>query len=524
MFLTIVTFLPALGALVLALRRTDDPEAIRRTALWWSLLTFAFAVSLFWTFNPNDAGIQFPIDVSWIPEAGVSYHLGVDGISLLLVLLTTLLVPLLLWAPWDRVRERYKAFAIMVLLLETALIGVFLALDLVLFYVFWEAMLIPTYFLIGIWGGERRGYAAIKFFLYTMATSVLMLVAIIALYTATGTFSWTELRTMSLDPTLGFWAYLAFVAAFAVKVPIWPLHSWLPDAYSEAPITGTILLSALMSKAGLYGLIRFGPSVFPDAAATLAPYLLVLALIGVVYGAFVAMAQRDLKRLVAYSSVSHLGLVAVGIFSFGVLSTAGSVIQMANHGVYIAALFLVIAILMNRFDSRSLDEMEGVASVMPRFAALFLIILFASVALPGTNGFVGEFLILVGTYLSQHPIYAIVGASIAVLSAIYMLYMARRVFHGPVAERVRAGARDLSGGEAALLAPFVALILWIGIYPAPFLSRIEPTVQATVEQVQARLELNDEQTITVHPGSDSQSSDAPASEDDMDTDDAGGRP
>ena len=523
MFLTIVTFLPALGALILALRRTDDPEAIRRTALWWSLLALAFAVALFFSFNPGSGAIQFPIDVDWIPEVGVGYQMGVDGISLLLVMLTTLLVPLLLWAPWDQVRERYKTFAVMVLLLETALIGVFLALDLVLFYVFWEAMLIPMYFLIGIWGGERRGYAAIKFFLYTMATSVLMLVAIIALYVATGTFSWTELRTMSLDPTLGFWAYLAFVAAFAVKVPIWPLHSWLPDAYSEAPITGTILLSALMSKAGLYGLIRFGPSVFPDAAATLAPYLLVLALIGVVYGAFVAMAQRDLKSLVAYSSVSHLGLVAVGIFSFGALSTAGSVIQMVNHGIYIAALFLVIAILMNRFDSRSLDEMGGVAAVMPKFAAMFLIVLFASVALPGTNGFVGEFLILVGTYVNQHAVYAVVGASIAVLSAIYMLYMARRVFHGPVAERVRTGARDLSGGETALLVPLVLLILWIGIYPAPFLSRIEPTIQATVEQVQARLELDGAQTTAAQAPEDP----AMTSNDDRDgtdPDDDGGSP
>ena len=522
MFLTIVTFLPALGALVLALRGTDDPASIRRTALWWSLLTLLFSVSLFWTFNPNDGAIQFPINVSWIPEIGVSYHLGVDGISLLLVVLTTLLVPLLLWAPWDQVRERYKTFAIMVLLLETALVGVFLALDLVLFYVFWEAMLIPMYFLIGIWGGERRGYAAIKFFLYTMATSVLMLVGIIALYVATGTFDWTQLRGMNLDPTLGFWVYLAFVAAFAVKVPIWPLHSWLPDAYSEAPMTGTILLSALMSKAGLYGLIRFGPSVFPDAAATLAPYLLVLALIGVVYGAFVAMAQRDLKRLVAYSSVSHLGLVAVGIFSFGALSAAGSVIQMVNHGIYIAALFLVIAILTDRFGSRSLDEMEGVASVMPKFAALFLIILFASVALPGTNGFVGEFLILVGTYVNQHAVYAVIGASIAVLSAIYMLYMTRRVFHGPATERVRASARDLSGGETALLVPFVALILWIGLYPTPFLSRIEPTVQSAVEQVQARLDGPHAQTATVDPSP--ASSDNPPRHDDTDSDDAGGQP
>jgi len=523
MFLTIVTFLPALGALILALRRTDDANAIRGTALTWSLLTLGFAVALALTFNPASGEIQREIAVDWIAEAGVSYHLGVDGISLFLVLLTTLLVPLLLWAPWDRVRERYKAFAIMVLLLETALIGVFLALDLVLYYVFWEAMLVPMYFLIGIWGGERRGYAAIKFFLYTMATSVLMLVAIIALYVSAGTFNWTELRTMSLDPTLQFWAYLAFVAAFAVKVPLWPLHSWLPDAYSEAPITGTILLSALMSKAGLYGLIRFGPSIFPDAAATLAPYLLVLALVGVVYGAFVAMAQRDLKRLIAYSSVSHLGLVAVGIFAFGTLSTAGSVLQMVNHGIYIAALFLVIAVLMNRFGGRSLDDMEGVAAVMPKFAAFFLIILFASVALPGTNGFVGEFLILVGTYVEQLPVYAIVGASIAVLSAIYMLYMARRVFHGPASERVQTGTSDLSRAETGLLVPLVVLILWIGIYPSPFLNRIEPAVQSTVEQVQARLDAPDAQAASaeslanwIMPWD--------AADDETDTDDAGGRP
>jgi NADH-quinone oxidoreductase subunit M len=488
--LTFIAFLPALGALLLLLIPRERTGLLRAVALAASLVTFAVAVGLFFSFDPAQGGMQFVEQASWIPTLGISYKLGVDGISLLLVLLTTLLVPLLLWAPWERV-ENHKLFATMILLLETAVIGVFLALDLVLFYVFWEAMLIPMYFLIGLWGGERRAYAAIKFFLYTMVASVLMLVAIIALYAASGlgTFDLIALQSAQLGRTLEFWLFLAFAAAFAVKVPIWPFHSWLPDAYAEAPFTGTILLSALMSKAGLYGLIRFGWTLFPNAAAELAPYLLALALIGVLYGALIAVVQRDLKRMIAYSSLSHLGLVGIGIFAFGTMSLTGSVLQMVNHGIYITALFLALAVLWERFARRNADEFGGVMRFMPRFAALFLVAMLASVALPGTNGFVGEVLILLGTFLTQYRVYAIISASIAVLSVIYMLWMTQRVFHNPPNPELEPQARDLSPKEVALFVPLVLVILWVGIYPKPLLARIEPSVEALRAQVQSRIEL-----------------------------------
>lgn len=488
--LTALTFIPAAGALVIALLRGQRPDVIRRVSLAFGLVALALAIVLSVAFDPSQEGMQFVIQRDWIPAVGVHYHLGVDGISLPLVVLTTLIVPLLLWAPWETIRERYRAFAAMVLLLETAMIGVFLALDLILFYVFWEGMLVPMYFLIGVWGGERSGYAAIKFLLYTMAASVLMLVAIIALYFMSGLGSFDLVSLVGAQPgsMVKLWLYGAFVAAFAVKIPLWPLHSWLPDAYSEASTAGTILLAALMSKAGLYGLIRYGQALFPEAAAQLAPYLLGLALVGVVYGASVAVVQRDLKRLIAYSSLSHLGLVAVGVFAASTLGVTGSVLQMVNHGIIIAALFWAVGILADRFGAREIDDFGGLAEGMPRYASLFLVFMLAAVALPGTNGFVGEFLILLGTYLAAYPVFAIIGATVAVLSAVYMLWMTRKVLHGPFSRSVEA-VRDLSGREVATLAPLVLLILWIGIYPQPLLNRISPSVEAWTGQAKTRIEL-----------------------------------
>jgi NADH-quinone oxidoreductase subunit M len=515
--LTLITFVPALGALLIGAISREREALIRAAALLFSLLAFALSIGLVAVFDPAQPGLQFTEQRSWIPEIGIGYHIGIDGISLLLVLLTTSLIPLLLLAPWDAIRERYKTFSIMVLLLETAVIGVFVSLDLVLFYVFWEAMLIPMYFLIGIWGGERRSYAAIKFFLYTMATSVLMLIAIIVLYFASsaGTFDWMVLQAFPLDHTLELWLFAAFAAAFAVKIPLWPLHSWLPDAYSEAPTTGTILLAALMSKAGLYGLLRFGVGLFPNAAIELAPYLLTLSLIGVIYGALVAAAQRDLKRLIAYSSLSHLGLVAIGLFAFSALATTGSVLQMVNHGIVISALFWTLAILMGRFGVRGLDDLGGLMRIMPRLTAIFLVFLLAAVALPGTNGFVGEFLILLGVFMTEYRIYAILGASIAILTAIYMLWMAQKVFHGPTTMGQTERVRDLHAREVVLLAPLVALILWIGVYPKPLLDRISPAVGEFIRQTQSRIELGRESPViqlpmpTSVPASQSQSEGEP---------------
>jgi len=512
--LSFLIFTPILGALLIALVPRDKDGAIKWIALMFSLVTLSLAFGLFLTFQAGEADFQFVEKIPWIGDLGISYHVGVDGISLFLVMLTAFIVPILLFAPWEAIKERLKLYAMMILVLEGAVVGVFLALDLVLFYVFWEAMLIPMYFIIGVWGGSRGPAAAIKFFIYTMATSVLMLVAIIVIYTQTGTFNLLEIQALTgglFQPSLLLFA--AFAAAFAVKIPLWPFHSWLPDAYSEAPTSGTILLSALMSKAGLYGLIRFGLFLFPVEAAIMAPYLLALALIGVVYGALVAWAQIDLKRLIAYSSVSHLGLVAIGIFAFtsapaagsvgglinnlfgvtgsggAAISLTGSIMQMVNHGIIIAALFLVIAVLWERFGQRMISDFGGLAKVMPRFMALFLIAMLGSVALPGTSGFVGEFLILVGAFATQYQLVAIIGATMAILSAIYMLWMTQKVFHEPLNDRATE-TKDLSNSESWVLIPLVALILIMGIFPNLWLDRISPSVEALMQSQQQTIELS----------------------------------
>jgi NADH-quinone oxidoreductase subunit M len=498
--LSLLIFLPVLGALLIGFIKKEREDDIKRIALLISLLVFFFSVGLFLTHDPAIAGMQFEEHVPWIAQLGVGYHIGMDGISLFLVLLTTLLVPILLFAPWEAVKSRVKLFVMMILILETAVIGVFVSLDLILFYIFWEAMLIPMYFLIGIWGGARGSYAAIKFFLYTMTTSVLMLVAIIVLYIQSGTFDLIALSHMDMGLTAQMWLFAAFVAAFAVKIPLWPFHSWLPDAYSEAPTSGTILLSAIMSKAGLYGLLRFGLTLFPNALMEFAPYLLALAVIGVVYGALVAWVQKDLKRLIAYSSISHLSLVAIGILAFvaipgsaGLLyesgseiSLSGAVMQMVNHGIIIAALFLVLAILWDRFGKRGIEDFGGLAKHMPRFMILFLIAMLGSVALPGTSGFVGEFLILLGAFMTKYQTYAIIAATIAILSAVYMLWMTRRVFHGPVKEELIPKMKDLSASESWTLVPLIVLILVMGIFPNLLLDRISPSVEELLTHASER--------------------------------------
>lgn len=508
--LSLLIFLPALGALLIGFIRKERENAIKLTAILISLVVFFFALGLFLTYDPAGSGMQFEEHASWISELGISYHIGLDGISLFLVLLTTLIVPILLLAPWEAIKTRVKLFSMMILILETAVIGVFVSLDLILFYIFWEAMLIPMYFIIGIWGGARGSYAAIKFFLYTMTTSVLMLVAIIALYFLSDphTFNLVELSQSAIPISSQLLLFGAFVAAFAVKIPLWPFHSWLPDAYSEAPTSGTILLSALMSKAGLYGLLRFGLTLFPNALTEYAPYLLVLAVIGVIYGALVAWAQKDLKRLIAYSSISHLSLVAIGILAFTMaestgggffggaqqllyergseISLAGAILQMVNHGIIIAALFLALAILWDRFGRRGIDDFGGLAKHMPRFMVLFLIAMLGSVALPGTSGFVGEFLILLGAFMTKYQTYAIIAATIAILSAVYMLWMTRKVFHGPVNEELVPKMKDLSGRESWTLVPLVVLILVMGIFPNLWLDRISPSVDELLTHASER--------------------------------------
>lgn len=501
--LSLITFLPVAGALIIGLLGREQKAAIRTVAIVTSFALFALALWLFLVYDGTRGGMQFVEQLPWVPRLGMSYHLGIDGISLLLVLLTAFIVPLALLAPWEAISERLKTFSMMVLLLETALIGVFLALDLVLFYVFWEAMLIPMYFIIGIWGTPKAGPAALKFLLYTMAGSVFMLVAIIALYSlgpaGARSFDLIALQTLTPGWALALQAplFLAFAIAFAVKVPLWPFHSWLPGAYTEAPTAGTVLLSALLSKAGIYGFIRFAFPLFPQAAAQFTPWLMGLALVSVVYGALVASVQQDLKRLVAYSSISHLGLVLLGVFALSGTSVSGSVLQMVNHGVIIAALFWTVAAISGRAGgARTINDLGGLLRPMPRLAALFLVFMLAAIALPGTNGFVGEFMILLGTFTASYRVYAIIGASITVLTAIYMLWMTQRIFH----EEPRSARQfvDLRPREVSLLLPIVLAIFWIGIYPKPLLGQLGSSVDLFIKQASPQAQADVQLPATVY--------------------------
>ncbi|HEX6263485.1 MAG TPA: NADH-quinone oxidoreductase subunit M [Actinomycetota bacterium] len=464
-----------------------------RVLLWrWgalavTLATFLISFGILAFFEGGEPGYQLVERARWVESPNLQYLLGVDGISLFMVLLTTFLMPISVLASW-RQHERVPAFMASLLILETALLGTFLALDLLLFFVFFEGMLFPMYLLIGIWGYEQRVYAAVKFFIYTMAGSALLLAAILFLYfragaeLGTATFDLAALQGMDLPVVTGRWLFLAFLLAFAVKVPLFPLHTWLPDAHTEAPTAGSVLLAGVLLKIGAYGLIRFNLGLFPEASMYFRELVLVLAAIGVVYGGVVALIQRDVKRLVAYSSVSHLGFVVLGIFAGSVQGMSGGVIQMLNHGLTTGALFLLVGMLYERTHTRDLDRLGGLARQAPVFAGVFLVVALSSLALPGLNGFVGEFLILLGSFFSARP-YAVVAAVGLVLSAIYLLWAYQRMMHG--GERPELdGFRDLSGREYVVLVPIVALIVAIGVYPKPFLERIEPSAEQPARVVQ----------------------------------------
>jgi len=500
--LTLLVLLPLVGGLLVLLLGKGRDTLVRQVALGVSLVTFMASLSLWTGFDASSADFQFVERYTWLPDFGISYHVGLDGITLWLVLLTTFLTPIALLCSWESVDQRVKEFSFFMLVLEAAMIGVFISLDLFLFYLFWDAMLIPMYFLIGIWGYEQRIYAAIKFMLYTMAGSVLMLLAIIwiAYYhqTVTGVVSFDLLDLYALDiPAAGqTWLFLAFTLAFAIKVPLFPFHTWLPDAHVQAPTAGSVILAGVMLKMGTYGLLRFSFPLFPEAALQFAPYIGLLAVIGIVYGALVAMVQPDMKKLVAYSSVSHLGFVVLGLSAMNVTGVQGAVYQMLAHGISTGGLFLIVGMLSERRHTKLIAEYGGLKAIMPKLVAMSLLITLASIALPGMNGFVGEFLILVGSF-ATFPWLTAVAASGVILSAVYMLWMFQRVNYGPVTNPKNKGLRDLSPREWAVIAPIVAMCIGMGVAPGVFLKPMEPAVTRIVQQVRGMMPVNAEMTSGV---------------------------
>jgi NADH-quinone oxidoreductase subunit M len=499
--LTLLTFLPLLGILVLFFIPSSAKNTLRWVALGTSLAVFALSLWVLGMFDASNPDLQLVAQYDWITVAkwNIQYYLGVDGLSILLVLLTAFLTPISILSTWTAVEERVKDFMVFFLLLEVGMMGVFLAQDLFLFYIFWEFTLVPMYFLIGIWGGPRRIYAAIKFFLYTMAGSILMLLAILWLGIYGGTFSVPDLMAQGNIPAdVQWWLFLAFAAAFAIKVPMWPLHSWLPDAHVEAPTAGSVILAGVMLKLGTYGFLRFNIPLFPQAALQAAPWIALLATIGIIYGAAVSYAQSDVKKLVAYSSVSHLGFVMLGMFALNSQGMAGAILQMINHGLSTGALFLLVGMIYEQTHTRELKVYGGLWKITPVFGAIMLIVALSSMGLPGLNGFVGEFAILLGAFGStaiNNSWYAAISALGVIMAAVYILYMFQKMFLGPQGEIVDEvknhghGIRDLNWREIATIAPLLLFIFWIGLYPKPFFALMGPSVDKLVQALETAAQL-----------------------------------
>jgi NADH-quinone oxidoreductase subunit M len=494
-YLSIILFTPLAGALLLLFVSKQNENAIRWIANIVALIGFAISIPLWFWYNPQSTGFQFIERAPWIPSIGAEYFLGVDGFSTLLILLTTMMGFIAILSSWSAITERVKEFYIFLLVLQTGMLGAFMALDFLLFFLFWEVMLVPMYFLIGIWGSANRLYSAIKFFLYTLVGSVVMLLGILALYfynygvTGVYTFDVTRYQALNLPFNLQWWVFLAFFLGFAIKVPMFPFHTWLPDAHTDAPTAGSVILAAVLLKMGTYGFIRFSLPILPEATRAFVPMMVVLSIVGIVYGALVALAQKDWKRLVAYSSVSHMGLVMLGMFALNPVGITGSIFQQLNHGISTGALFLLVGIVYERRHTREISDYGGLSKVMPVYAAVFMVMTMSSIGLPTLNGFIGEFLILQGVFVANHPflgggkIWAAFAASGIVLGAAYMLYLYQRTMFGKVDNPKNEKLMDLSGREFATFAPLIVLAVWMGLYPKPFLDRLNTSVGRVIARV-----------------------------------------
>ena len=483
--LTILTFLPITGVLFLLIIRGDEEMIIRgsrNVALWVSGFTFVMSLVVFAGFDPSATGYQLEDRGEWLIRDGIGYHMGIDGISMPFVLLTTLLSPLAILASWESIKYRAREYMAGFLLLETLMIGTFCALDLVIFYLFFEAVLIPMFLIIGIWGGARRVYASFKFFLYTLAGSVLMLVAILYMAEAAGTTDIPSLQVFAFAPEVQFWLFLAFFASFAVKVPMWPVHTWLPDAHVEAPTAGSMILAGILLKMGGYGFLRFSLPMFPDASVTFAPLIFALSVVAVIYASLVALAQSDMKKMIAYSSVAHMGFVTIGIFTLTEQGIAGAMFQMISHGLVSAALFFAVGVVYDRLHTREIDAYGGVADSMPRYAAFFMLMMMASIGLPGTSGFVGEFLVLISAW-QINTLLAFLTTTGVVLGAIYMLWLYRRVVFGRAEKEEILAMSPLDRREIFIFTPLSILVLWYGIFPGGLLDTMAPAIAFVLERV-----------------------------------------
>ncbi|MGE3177702.1 MAG: NADH-quinone oxidoreductase subunit M [Vicinamibacterales bacterium] len=487
-YLSLILFTPLLGALVLLFVNKQNTAAIRMIANVFAFVGFLISVPLWFAYDIKNPDYQFVERLPWIPSVGAEYFLGVDGFSTLLILLTTMMGFIAVLSSWNAIEERVKEYYIFLLMLQTGMLGAFMALDFLLFFLFWEVMLVPMYFLIGIWGSANRLYSAIKFFLYTLVGSVVMLLGILALYfayhSATGvyTFDVTKYQQFAFAQNLQWWVFMALFLGFAIKVPMFPFHTWLPDAHTDAPTAGSVILAAVLLKMGTYGFIRFSLPILPYGTRAFMPYVVFLCLVGIVYGGLIALAQKDWKRLVAYSSVSHMAMVMLGMFALNPVGITGSIIQQLNHGISTGALFLLVGVVYERRHTREISEYGGLSKVMPAYAAVFLLMTMSSIGLPTLNGFIGEFLILQGAFVAS-KLWAAIAASGVVIGAAYMLYLYQRTMFGKVENPKNVNLPDLSMREFATFVPLIILAVWIGLYPKPFLDRLATSVDRVVARV-----------------------------------------